>query len=157
MTRAAEEAVNLWALASTQYPSQNQLILAIATRTTIEVASAFALNARRACEVLPRTTKFQLKGPRWKWSPISGHVVVDDLWDALNRIIHAQKLVVGFESLPSSMAVVEGGARVIPYIQAQTDHKPMAFIDLFALSHAYLYEAYPHLSKLANDTRSSPT
>ena len=29
-----------------------------------------------------------------------GEVVVSNLRDALNRIIHAQKLVVGFEQLP---------------------------------------------------------
>ena len=41
--RAADEAVQLWALASAQYPKQHNLILAVATASIIETVSAFAL------------------------------------------------------------------------------------------------------------------
>lgn len=145
LDRAADEAVQLWALASTQYPQQHGLIVEVATTSIIEVVSSFALNARRALEVLPPSEKFPLVQPRWQWKSRSDGEVVGNLWDALNRIIHAQKLVVGFEQLPPQASVIDGGALVVPYVQAATDRKKLAFIDPFALSHAFLYGAYPKL------------
>lgn len=145
ISRAADEAVKLWALASTQYPEQNRLILDTCRITVIETVSAFALNARRALEVLQNTKKFRLGSPRWKWAPTEGGDIVSDLWDALNRIIHAQYLDVGFVRLPDEISVIDGGAVVIPFIQAATDKKRLAFIDPFAVSHSFLYEAFPEL------------
>ena len=147
LRRAGEEAVRLWALASAQYPKSHPLIVEIATNTMIETVSAFALNARRSLEILPRNMKFTLAQPRWQWSPTAEGEVVQDLWDALNRVMHAQRLHVGFEELPSQVAVVDGGALVIPYIQAATDRKELSFIDPFALSHAFLYSVLPQLLK----------
>lgn len=146
ITRAADEAVRLWALASAQYPRQHRLILNVATAAIIEVTSSFALNARRALEVLPAGKKFQLTQPRWRWAPSKEGEVVSDLRDALNRIIHARKLQVGFENLPKELEVIDGGACVVPYIQAETDRKKPAFVDPFALAHAFLYDALPELA-----------
>lgn len=146
IARAADDAVRLWALASAQYPEQHGLILDVATTAIIEVTSSFALNARRALEILPSSRKFQLSQPRWQWKPSKDGEVVRDLWDALNRIIHARKLQVGLEKLPQEMEVIVGGACVVPYIQAETDRKKLAFIDPFALAHAFLYNAIPELA-----------
>ncbi len=74
--------------------------------------------------------------------------MVSNLRDALNRIIHAQKLVVGFEQLLPQVSVIDGRALVVPYIQAATDRKKLAFIDPFALSDAFLYGGYPKLVAL---------
>ena len=149
LTRASDEAVRLWALASAQYPKSHSLIIEIATTAIVEAVSTFALNARRALEVLPAGVKFPLTQPRWKWAPTAEGEVVNDLWDALNRIIHAQKLQVGFERLPMNVAVIDGGSLVVPYVKAATDRKKHAFIDPFALSHAFLYNALPRLHSLA--------
>lgn len=151
--RAADEAVKLWAFASAQYPKQHDLILAVTTESVIEAISSFALNARRALEILPSTQKFQLAQSRWKWAPKAGSEKVHELKDSLHRIIHAQKLNVGFEELPRNMSVIDGGSLVIPYVQAETDRKKLAFIDPFALAHTFLYEAFPRLidvEKIAN-------
>lgn len=148
--RASHEAVKLWALASAQYPQQNQLILDLTAASIIETVSVFALNARRSLEILPKGKKFALIQPRWQWEPISNSEKVHDLWDALNRIIHAQELKVGFEKLPPNMAVMDGGALIVPYIQARTDRKTLAFIDVFSLSHAFLYNALPCLVEAEN-------
>ena len=121
--RAADEAVRLWALSSAQYPKSHPLILRVATTTFVEVVSTFALNARRALEVFPLGVKFLLSQPRWNWAPTSDGEVVQDLWDALNRIIHAQQLQVGFEELPAEVAVIDGGALAVPYVKAATDRK----------------------------------
>lgn len=143
--RAADEAVKLWALASAQYPKQHGLILDTAQVAVIETVSAFALNARRAMEVLHQAKKFPLVSPRWHWEPTEDGEIISDLWDALNRIIHAQKLEVGLVLLPAEVAVIDGGAVVVPFIRAATDRKKLAFIDPFALSHAFLYGALPEL------------
>lgn len=149
LDRAADEAVRLWALASSQYPKGHPLILQVATTAIVEVVSTFALNARRALEVLPPNVKFPLAQQRWQWVPSSEGEQVRDLWEALNRIIHAQKLQIGFEQLPEQLAVIDGGALVVPYVKAATDRKKLAFIDPFALSHAFLYGAFPRLADLA--------
>ncbi|HEY6527592.1 MAG TPA: hypothetical protein VIZ65_02775 [Cellvibrionaceae bacterium] len=150
--RASEEAVNLWALASSQYPLKNRLIQDYANTTIIEVVSSFALNARRAMEVLPPKVKYPLNTARWKWVSSSKGEKVADLWDALNRIIHARKLYVGFENLPRDVSVIDGGAIIVPYIQAETDRKELSFIDPFSLSHAYLYGALPALIEAKKST-----
>jgi len=146
--RAADEAVELWALASAQYPEDHDTILNHATGIILEVVSIFALNARRSLEILPKGEKFLLAQPRWKWTPRNDSELVYDLWDALNRIIHAQKLNVGFEELPAHTSVISGGAFVIPYIQAATDQRKLAYIDPFAMSHSFLYGAIPKLISL---------
>ena len=135
--RASEEAVRLWALSSAQYPFQNRLIQEYTNTTIIEVISSFALNARRAMEVLPPKVKYPLNTARWKWEQTINGEKVTGLWDALNRIIHARKLYVGFERLPDSVSVFDGGAIIVPYIRAETDRKELAFIDPFALSLFY--------------------
>jgi hypothetical protein len=155
--RAAEEAVRLWALASAQYPRRHQPIVEVARVAVVEAVSAFALNARRAMEVLPKSEKFALAQPRWKWAPKNGGEVVTDLWDALNRIIHARKLEVGFVELPANVAVVDGGALVVPFVEAATDRKALAFIDPFALSHAFLYEVLPRLQQAQLEEGAPPS
>lgn len=145
LKRAGDEAVRLWTLSSAQYPRQHQLILDIATASVIEAASAFALNARRAMELLPRNERFTLSQCRWTWRAAEGAEVVTDLRDALNRIVHASVLDVGFEGLPDDVSATEGGALVIPYLRATTDRRPRAMIDPFSLSHAFLYTVMPKL------------
>ena len=96
-------------------------------------------------EVLPPKVKYPLNSARWIWDPSINGEKVADLWDALNRIIHARKLYVGFERLPDNVSVIDGGAIIVPYIRAETDRKELAFIDPFSLSHAFLYGVLPAL------------
>lgn len=149
ITVATDEAVRLWALASTEYPKHHQPLVTALVTNVIEVASTFALNARRAMELLPKGMKFTLDSPRWKWVPSTSEEKVNDLWDATNRIIHARRLLVGLESLPKHLSVITGESVFVPYIQAETDRKELAFIDPFAMSHAFLYGALPQLQALA--------
>ncbi len=155
ITRATEAAVQLWAFSSTQYP-KDELIVEVARTSIIDVVSVFALNARRSLEVLPQSEKFSLRQPRWNWKPTVDGEVVNDLWEALNRIIHAQNLDVCFELLPAGKPIMDGGSIVVPYIRVATDRKKIAFIDTFALSHAFLYDVYPKLLVVANQ-ESKPT
>ena len=144
--RATDEAVRLWSLASAQYPIQGgAAIQARLEYMVIESASAFSFNARRATEALSRDKEYKLHQPRYEWRPtVDGEVVVS-FWDALNRIIHSQKMKVGFEQLPSEVSVMSEGAYVVPYIRAETDRRKLAFVDIFALSYCFLYEVLPVL------------
>lgn len=147
LQRASEQAVLLWSLASAQFPKENHLVLNLATAEIIEITGAFALNARRTIESLPSNQKFPLVQPRWNWKAITPESHVKDLWDALNRIIHAKKLQVGFELVPEALSAMVGGAVVVPYIKAQTDRKELSFIDPFAMAHAFLYGVLPSVPK----------
>jgi hypothetical protein len=42
-----------------------------------------------------------------------------------------KKLDVGWETLPENASVIPVGAIIIPYVQAETDRRPLAFIDPF--------------------------
>jgi len=143
VTTASEDAVKLWALSSAQYPFRSRMIQEFARVAMIDVVSSFALNARRAMEPLGLKTKYPLHAARWEWSPLKEQAVVTDLRDALNRIIHAQKLQVGFERIPDNISRIDGGAFVIPYIEAATDQRKLSFIDPFSLSHAFLFDVIP--------------
>ena len=152
ITRAAEEAVKLWALASTEYPKQHDAACDLAAVIIIETISTFALNARRAMEVLPASQKFQLDQKRWQ-PPQHDAEIVNDLWEGLHRIIHAQKLDTLFVDIPKEQAHVLAGSLVVTYVQAATDRKKLALIDPFALSHAFLYGALPLLIALEQTSR----
>lgn len=141
--RAIEEAVTLWALVSSQWPLDLRTVQDVVSAMMIETISVFALNARRALEVVPNRTSIRLEQGRWKWEPITKGEVVAELWDALNRIVHAKKLEVGWERLPADSAVIASGAVVVPYVRAETDRRELAFIDPFAMVHAFLYQALP--------------
>jgi hypothetical protein len=148
--RAKEEAVTIWAFASTQYPLDHRVIQEEATVLLIEAVSSFATNARRALESIPGRSGIPLNRARWQWTPVKGGEVVTDLWDSLNRVIHAKKLNVGWEKLPPNVSGFEHGAIVIPYIQAETDRFEMAFIDPFAMAYAFLYRALPMLESASD-------
>jgi len=66
-----------------------------------------------------------------------------------------KRLDVGFKELPESVAVIAEGALVVPYVRAVTDRKQLAFIDPFALSHAFLYGAFPKLAGAKSKKRNS--
>ena len=72
-----------------------------------------------------------------------------DFRDALNRVIHAKELKVGFESVPNHMSVIENGTVVVPYVKAATDRKRLSYIDLFSLSYAFLYDVLPMINQLS--------
>jgi len=143
--RATDEAVSLWAYASAQYPKKHALLLDAATVRILESVSSFALNARRAMEVLPPKMAFALSQPRWHWEASAHGELVADLRDACNRIVHAQELQVGFEEHPQPGSFFPEGSLVVPYVRAATDRRKLAFIDPFALAHAFLYGALPEL------------
>jgi hypothetical protein len=145
---ATDEAVRLWALASTEYPKHHEPLISALAVSVIEVTSNFALNCRRALELLPKDVRYPLDNPRWIWEPSTSEVKVGDLWEATNRIIHARRLLVGMETLPKHLSVIKGDAVFIPYIQAETDRKELAFIDPFAMAHAFMFGALPELQKL---------
>jgi hypothetical protein len=142
---AASEAVVLWSIASSQYPQQNSLLCDEVAAKTISSLTVFAVNARRAMEVLPSKAQFSLTQARWRWSLSRPGDKVGSLHDALNRVVHARVLNVGFERLPDELSVIDGGAVVVPYVQVETDRRANAYVDLFAVSHAYIYQVLPLL------------
>ncbi|WP_338416039.1 hypothetical protein [uncultured Sphaerotilus sp.] len=150
---ATDQAVRLWALSSAEYPKHHEPLINSLVANTLDITSIFALNCRRALEILPPKEKFPLDTPRWIWTPSTTEARVTDLWDATNRIIHAQRLLIGLEKTPDHLSVIDGESVFMPYIQAETDRRELAFIDPFALAHAFLYGALPRLLKTAENNR----
>jgi hypothetical protein len=149
LNRATEETVVLWALTSSEYPLDHGTIQNQANTMVVEAISIFSLNARRALEALPNRPSIRLDQPRFVWKPTAKGEVVGELWDAMNRIIHARKLDVGWERLPVSH-MAHGGI-VVPYVKAETDRRESAFVDPFAMAHAFLYKALPLLVSAPKD------
>ena len=141
--QASHSASVIWAIASAQYAQQNELLRDTIIAELISQLDLFALNARRAIERLPKGEPIELDTPRWKWEPTNDMPVVTMFDRALNHIIHAASLEIGFEKLPDQLSVIYGGASIIPYFHAETDQHKKAFIDPFALSHAYFYKVLP--------------
>jgi hypothetical protein len=155
LERAAEEAVRL-ALGSAQYPRRHQPIVEAARVAAVEAMSAFALNARRAMEALPKSDKFVLAQPRWHWAPIKGgEVRFRSLGCA--EPSHSRSKARSWLRRVADVAVIDGGALVIPFVQAETDRKAMAFNDPFALSHAFLYQVLPRLQSLQSEEGERPS
>ena len=146
--RASEESVRLWALASAEYPIRGgALIQNYSEMAVLNSVTEFAVNGRRAMEAYKLKENFYLKQPRWNWKPTKGHDKVGELREAFNRIVHAQRLDVGFEKLPTKSSCMGGEGIVIPYIMAQTDRKALSFIDLFAMAHAWLFQVMAHINQ----------
>lgn len=121
--RAADEAVRLWSFASTQYPVHDGAVIqARLEHMVAESVSAFAFNARRSMESLHGRDEFRLVQPRYEWKPMIDGEIVTNLRHALNRIIHSKKMMIGFEQVPTELAIVTEGAYVVPYIRVETHH-----------------------------------
>ena len=114
----------------------------------VDALSMFAISARRAMETMEGNNKFSLVEKRWEWEPTNGGEKVCDFGEALNRIIHARTMEVGFIEVPRHISLIEAGAICVPFVRAATDRLPDAFIDLFALSYGYLFEVVPELSTM---------
>jgi hypothetical protein len=145
--RATEEAVIIWALASTQYPIDHRVIQEKVTVMLIEAVSSFAIDARRALESFSERSGIKLVEPRWNWVP--KREVVKDLWDSESSNTR-KKLDVGWEEILANISAIAAGAIVVPYVQAETDRRPLAFIDPFAMAHAFLYSALAILDSRSN-------
>lgn len=141
--RAVEEAVTLWSLCSTQWPPSHQLVSAHATSQMLEALSSFSLNARRALEVFPELNP-TLSHSRWNWQPKDhSAVIVQNLRNALDRVIHAKKLIICFDSVPAELSVMDGGTVAITAVRIETDRREMAYVDPFSMAFAFIYEALP--------------
>ena len=136
-THTLELAVSLWSMASAQYPKYHSVILDAVAAAMIETMSTLAVNARRLLD--GDENRYALDQPRWRWEATVERLVVEDLREALNLVIHARVLQVGFEELPANLSAIADGAVVIPYVQVETDLKPLRYVDPFSMAHALLY------------------
>jgi hypothetical protein len=152
LNQATNAASLIWSLASAQYPERNGLLVGTATAEMIEQLDVFALNARRVMDRLPNQEPVQLTARRWVWSPSTAMPVVSLFHGALNHIIHARVLEVGVERLPGDSSAIDGGAVVIPYVLAETDQRKKAYIDPFALAHAFFYQMLPRVHECFDRT-----
>ncbi len=106
----------------------------------MDSVTEFATNGRREMEAYELKKNVYLKEPRWDREPTKKHDKVGELREALNRIIHAQQLEVGFENSSAKASWMGGEGVVITYVLARTDRKELSYLDLFAMAHAWLFQ-----------------
>jgi hypothetical protein len=154
--RSTAAAAALWAIGSAQYPMSNPILCNQAINAMTEALTTFAVNCRRALQGLNRPFSIRTAGP-WNWKPEAEAEVatafVVDFRDALNRIVHADRLVVVLVPLPPSLArIADGPSLAFPAVEVRTDHKPLAFVDYFGLASTYFSDVVTHLMPRASAT-----
>jgi len=156
--RATEEAIRIWALGSAEYPiTGGSLIQHYSEVAVVDSVTEFATNGRRALEAYKLKENIYLNQTRWNWKPTQGHDKVSVLREALDRIIHAQHLEVGFEKSAVKASCMGGDGIVIPYVLARTDRKALSYIDLFAMGHAWLFQVLPGINSQKNGSICTAT
>lgn len=144
LERAAGAAARLWALASAPFPLINGAPMQEhIERDVTDTAIDFAIHTRRILDNKGITTKLALDAPFRIWSPRPGLQKVDNLRDALNRIVHATHFEVGFEQLQPGAAQIDGGAIGVLYLRTTTDKRSEALIDVFALASCFFQKLLP--------------
>lgn len=144
--QAEASAARLWALGSAPFPLRNGMIIqSHIEQAVIETAIDFAIHTRRLLDNHRISSRFTLDEPFWHWEPTGGLKKVEDLREALNRIVHAIDFEVGFERLPENASKIEGGAISVLYLQTRTDKREMALIDVFALASCFFHQVLPVL------------
>ncbi|HZU23956.1 MAG TPA: hypothetical protein VFA04_00450 [Bryobacteraceae bacterium] len=155
LQQATAAAAKLWALGSAPFPFKTSTARVIQSHIDMlvtETAIDFAIHVRRILDNSAVRTKFKLSEPFRHWA---AHRLpkVDDLRDALNRIVHATEFEVGFEQLPENAVDIKGGAIGVVYLRTRTDQREEALIDVFALASCFFHQVLPELHRL--DTPST--
>jgi hypothetical protein len=144
LQRAEAAAASLWALGSAPFPLANgATIQRHIEQEVTDTAIAFAIHVRRILDNRAIRTKFTLNEPFRHWSPAHGLTKVQELRDALNRIVHATEFEVGFERLPDDASRISGGAVGVIYLRTRTDKREEALIDVFALASCFFHQLLP--------------
>ncbi len=147
LQQAEAAAAMLWALGSAPFPlalDNAAIIQSHIDRLVTDTAIDFAIHVRRILDNNAIRTRFTLNDQLRRWS---GHRLpkVDDLRDALNRIVHATEFEVGFERLPDNAADIRGGAIGVIYLRTRTGQREEALIDVFALASCFFFRVLPVL------------
>lgn len=147
---AIDDATVLWGMTSSIYPAKHDLLINKLSLKILELVSNFALNCRRILEQFPKHKKFRMCHSRWIWKLSDDGRVITDLWEATNYIIHAKELYSGIESLPENLSFIKGksNSTFIPYIKVRTDRKDFAYIDVFSMTHCFLYDVIEEFNLL---------
>ena len=148
LQQAEAAAAKLWALGSAPFPfatSTAAIIQSHIDMLVTDTAIDFAIHVRRILDNRAIRTRFTLNEPFRHWT---GHrpPKVDDLRDALNRIVHATEFEVGFLPLPDNAASIRGGAIGVIYLRTRTDQREEALIDVFALASCFFHQVLPELN-----------
>lgn len=148
LQQAESAAARLWAFGSAPFPFANgSIIQSHIEELVTDTAIVFAIHARRIMDNRAIRGKFVLSEPFRIWSPANGLTKVEDLRDALNRIVHATEFHVGFERLPDDAAKIAGGAIGVIYLWTKTDQRKEALIDVFALASCFFHQILPILRR----------
>ncbi|MDD9992023.1 MAG: hypothetical protein OXP75_09480 [Rhodospirillales bacterium] len=147
ITRATDDAIRLWALASGEYPLDHKPMTRRVQELVSGAVGGLAVDARRCLESLPPDRAFTLRRTRWRWKRRGRrkHALPKDFREVLDRILDAARIEVQCPTLPESESVLDEPGFTVLYLRVRSDGGETALIDVFALSHCFLTQVLPAL------------
>ena len=152
ISRAIDSALRLFSISSSIIPIEFKD--RVSDQIIVEI-SEFALHARRVNEICDfRKFDFSTtKSDRWN---TSGHQspLEDRYQNALNRLIHAKSLTVGYSQWGGEKIFLSSQNNIIPsYLEIETDRLDAKCVSIFGVSFCFLTEViikikeeYPELA-----------
>jgi hypothetical protein len=138
VSQAQQHGIKVLGLAGAIWPLNDQVLLQMVSETLLAELVAFCIHARRVMEN-KKIRDVKLQGQLWKLSEGAREAEYeDDLWRALNVILHANKLeVVAIETTPTR-AFEKLGDRSIAHIAATSMKDGTKLVCPTALAYAFL-------------------
>ncbi len=147
IARVTDDAIRLWALASGEYPRDQQPMTRRVRDMVSDAVSVFAVDARLCLESVPPDLSFTLRRTRWRWKPegrLKG-AVPKDFREIVDRILDAARIEVHCPPVPRSESVLDEPGFVVLFLRVHSDEGETSLVDVFALSHCFLTQVLPAL------------
>jgi hypothetical protein len=142
---AIRDAVSITALSGSVY-FPTEFIIDEVQRQLLDKVTSFAIHARRALEIA-NLRGIQIEGGRWRFvAPPPELKEERNLWDAINKIIHARHLqVYVFQRSPSEIFLGPGFEWVLMHLEVQSDREKV-HVSPFGLAYSYLNGVVGHFN-----------
>ena len=143
---AIRDAVTITALAGSVYfPSE--FIIDEVQRQLLDRVTSFAIHARRALEIAD-LRGIEIEGGRWRFvMPPPDMNEERNLWDAVNKILHARHLqVYVFQKSPAEIFLSPGFEWVLMHLEVQSDRGEKVHVSPFGLAYSYLNAVVGHFN-----------
>ncbi|WP_347311275.1 hypothetical protein [Defluviimonas sp. SAOS-178_SWC] len=133
---AYREAIALMAFSSAEY-FPNEEIITEAQRQFIDHVFAFTINARRAIEI--KVVKgIQINVGRWRLTEqLDDFNPTTDLWEVINKIVHARHLKI-FVNQRKSQVMQVGHEWRLTFLEVQSDRGEKIHVDPFGMAFSYV-------------------
>lgn len=131
---AQKSALDLLAYGSTVFPKSGGLLNLVDSRL-LELGVVFAVSARRCLEV--DGSKIDIVARRFEYTVSESVFLENDLWKALNGIIHARTLKIHYGESPHKIFMDDGNVVALHFVY-ETDRYPTTYVDIVGMVWAFM-------------------